>query len=170
MHGHSHHQTLVIHKTSVFSYWPIALLYTLAIVLAYIAKIFYPQAMFMSQLMGFIIALFGLIKLNDVAGFAKSFAKYDPLAARSSLYAKVYPFIEIILGGIFILQVLMVPATIVTLLIYTSTLYGAWRSLYSKEKLHCACVGTYFKLPLSQVSITESLIMIAMSVYMLVCL
>ena len=32
----------------------------------------------MSHFMGFVLVFFGLIKLNDVQGFAEGFAKYDP--------------------------------------------------------------------------------------------
>jgi hypothetical protein len=166
MNEHTHKPTLRIHKPSIFSYWPIVLLYVLAGIFAFGMTRLHVHAVFMVQLMGFIIFFFGLIKMNDPKGFATSFAKYDPFAKFSSLYAKLYPFIEILLGSIFIFQILLLPTTVVTFVVYIVTLYGAWKSITSKEELYCACVGTYFKLPLSKVSIVESSIMVGMCIYM----
>jgi len=39
--------------------------------------------------------------------------------------------------------------------------------LRKKEQLHCVCLGTYFKLPLSTVTIIEAGFMIVMCVWML---
>ena len=131
---------------------------------------YHPAPDFMSHFMGFVLVFFGLIKLNDVRGFADAFAMYDPIAKRFSLYGKVYPYIEVVLGVLFILQFLVLYSTLVTLSIYGASLYGAVKSLLNKEELHCVCLGTYFKLPLSRVTIIESVFMIGMSVWMLVML
>ena len=79
----------------------------------------------------------------------------------------MYPFLEIALGILFILQLLIVPATFITLFIYSASLYGALMSLRKNEALHCVCLGTYFKLPLSTVTIVEAGFMIVMCVWML---
>ncbi len=118
--------------------------------------------------MGWVLVFFGVIKLSDVVGFAEGFAKYDPLAKQSIVYAQVYPFLEITLGVLFILQLLILPATLITLFIYSASLYGALQSMMKKETLHCVCLGTYFKLPLSTVTIIEASFMILMCVWMLV--
>jgi len=124
----------------------------------------------MSHFMGFVLVFFGLIKLSDIAGFAHGFTQYDPFAKRSLTYAQAYPFIEILLGVLFISQLLILPATLVTLVVYGASLWGALQSLLKKESLHCVCLGTYFKLPLSTVSIIESGFMIVMCVWMLAML
>lgn len=118
--------------------------------------------------MGWVLVFFGVIKLSDVVGFAEGFAKYDPLAKQSIVYGQVYPFLEITLGVLFILQLLILPATLITLFIYSASLYGALQSMMKKETLHCVCLGTYFKLPLSTVTIIEASFMILMCVWMLV--
>jgi hypothetical protein len=118
--------------------------------------------------MGWVLIFFGAIKLSDIVGFADGFAKYDPLAKHSIVYAQVYPFIEIVLGVLFILQLLILPATVITLFIYCASLYGALQSLKKKETLHCVCLGTYFKLPLSTVTIIEATFMVGMCLWMLV--
>jgi acid stress-induced BolA-like protein IbaG/YrbA len=118
--------------------------------------------------MGWVLIFFGAIKLSDVVGFADGFAKYDPLAKRSIIYAQVYPFLEITLGALFILQLLILPVTLITLFIYSASLYGALQSMMKKESLHCVCLGTYFKLPLSTVTVIEASFMIVMCIWMLV--
>lgn len=170
--NHDHHKLHIINteKTSLFSYWPLVLIYVLSLGLALFSVRYHPSPDLMSHFMGFVLVLFGLIKLNDVKGFAEGFAKYDPIAKRFSTYGKIYPYLEVVLGVLFILQLLILPVTLVTLGIYGASLYGAIKSLLNKEELHCVCLGTYFKLPLSRVTIIESVFMIGMSVWMLVML
>lgn len=157
-------------QSSLFSYWPLVLIYVISFGLALMSVRYHPNPDLMSHFMGFVIALFGLIKLHDVKGFAEEFAKYDPIAKRFSLYGRIYPYVEVVLGVLFILQLFVLFATLVTLVIYGASLYGAVRSLRNKEELHCVCLGTFFKLPLSKVTIIESVFMIGMSVWMLVML
>lgn len=154
--------------TSAFAYWPIALIYVIAtLVSVYTVKWhIYPD--YMSHLMGWVLVFFGLIKLGDVVGFANGFAQYDPLAKHSIVYAQVYPFLEITLGILFILQLLILPATLITLFMYGASLYGALQSMVKKETLHCVCLGTYFKPPLSTVTIIEATFMILMCIWMLI--
>ncbi len=165
----THHEVHVHNssKVTVWSYWPIAGIYLLSLLFALYTIQFHVYPDYMSHLMGFVLVLFGIIKISDIAGFAKGFALYDPLAKRSDTYAQVYPFLEIALGILFILQLLIIPATLITLFIYSASLYGALQSLRKKEALHCVCLGTYFKLPLSTVTILEAGFMIAMCAWML---
>ncbi len=170
-HHHSTNSPVKIHHaapTSIWSYWPIALLYIVAAVVSVYSAQFHMYPDYMSHLMGWVLVFFGLIKLTDVVGFADGFAKYDPLAKRSITYAQSYPFLEITLGILFILQLLILPATLITLFIYSASLYGAIKSLMKKESLNCVCLGTYFKLPLSTVTIIEATFMIVMCLWMLV--
>ena len=170
-HHQSENSEVRIHHaapTSIWSYWPIALIYAIAALVSLYTVAWHMYPDYMSHLMGWVLVFFGLIKLSDVVGFAKGFAKYDPLAQQSLVYAQVYPFLEITLGILFILQVLILPATLITLFIYSASLYGALQSLVKKESLHCVCLGTYFKLPLSTVTIIEATFMILMCLWMLV--
>lgn len=155
-------------STSVWAYWPIALIYLIAALVSLYTIEWHSYPDYMSHLMGWVLIFFGIIKLSDVVGFADGFAKYDPLAKQSVVYAQVYPFLEITLGVLFILQLLILPATLITLFIYSASLYGALQSILKKETLHCVCLGTYFKLPLSTITIIEASFMIMMCVWMLV--
>ena len=170
-HHQSPHNAVKIHHagpTSVWAYWPIATIYIVAGLISIYSVQWHSYPDYMSHLMGWVLIFFGVIKLSDVVGFAEGFAKYDPLANRSQTYAQVYPFLEITLGILFILQLLILPATLITLFIYSASLYGALKSMMNKEQLHCVCLGTYFKLPLSTVTIIEATFMIVMCIWMLV--
>lgn len=170
-HTATNNQEVRIHNTAkvpIWSYWPIALLYVVAALVSIYSAQWHAFPDYMSHLMGWVLVFFGLIKLTDVVGFADGFAKYDPLAKRSITYAQSYPFLEITLGILFILQLLILPATLITLFIYSASLYGALQSMMKKETLHCVCLGTYFKLPLSTVTIIEATFMILMCIWMLV--
>jgi hypothetical protein len=170
-----HHQSVPsgvkIHhaaKAGVLAYWPIATIYVIAAIVSLYTVEWHLYPDYMSHLMGWVLICFGVIKLSDVVGFANGFAKYDPLARRSVVYAQVYPFLEITLGILFILQLLIFPTTFITLFIYSASLYGALQSMMKKETLHCVCLGTYFRLPLSNVTIIEASFMILMCLWMLV--
>jgi len=45
---------------------------------------------------------------------------------------------------------------------------GVIQSVLDKKKIRCACLGAFFKLPMSTVTIIEDLLMVAMAVFMLV--
>lgn len=152
---------------SNFSYWPIIGIYSLSAFLVYFTSKFQTNPDYMASMMGFVLFLFGLIKLGDVRGFAKAFSKYDPIAKRLSFYAIAYPFIEIFLGILFITQLFLLPVTLITLVIYSASFYGAIVTLLKKEDHPCVCLGTYFKLPFSKVTLSESIFMNGMSVWML---
>lgn len=169
-HTSHNHSAVHIHSaapTSIWSYWPIGAIYVVSLLCAFYTVQWHVYPDYMSHVMGFVLILFGIIKLSDITGFAQGFSQYDPLAKNSVVYAQTYPFIEIALGVLFILQLLIIPATLVTLFIYSASLYGAIQSLRKKEYLHCVCLGTYFKLPLSTVTIIEAGFMIVMCIWML---
>jgi len=170
-HSSQNNTKVYMHRIAsarIWSYWPIGAIYLVSLVFALYTVQFHVYPDYMSHVMGFVLILFGVIKLSDIAGFAHSFRQYDPLAKQSVTYAQTYPFIEITLGILFILQLFVIPATLITLFIYSASLYGAIVSVRKKESLRCVCLGTYFKLPLSSVTLIEAGFMIVMCLWMLV--
>ena len=100
----------------------------------------YSMDRFMHLFMGLFLLQFSALKLFDVRGFAKGFAKYDLLAMRSRPYGLIYPFLELTLalgylaGG--------------AIWIYMFRAYGwalCWcyivRNLIGIIRLFCAAVG-----------------------------
>lgn len=121
----------------------------------------------MLDFMGLFYVVFSFFKILDLKGFPSSFAMYDPLAARFSIYGKFYPFIELGLGLMFLMRFELTIALIVTLIILGITTIGVTRSLLNKKQIDCACLGTALKLPMTQATFIENTIMIVMAIIML---
>lgn len=126
---------------------------------------FFNKEIFMNHLMaGFFIGL-SFFKFLDLNAFSESFSSYDPIAQRWLGYGKIYPFIELMLGLLFISGKFLLLANITTILVLSLTTYGVYLRLQSKSKFQCACLGTTFSLPLSNVTIAENIVMIVMAIY-----
>lgn len=124
--------------------------------------------LFMNHIMaGFFIGL-SFFKFLDLKAFSESFSSYDPLAQRWLFYGKAYPFVELLLGLLFIAGRGLGFANTATAIVLTLTTYGVYKRLKSKSKFQCACLGTSFNLPLSNVTITENLVMILMALVNLI--
>ena len=122
---------------------------------------------FMIDFMGLFFVVFSFFKFLDYKGFLSVFAQYDPLAKRIALYAKIYPFIEVFLGLMLFFRWQLNFAFIVTILILSITTVGVIYALLDKNKINCACLGTALKLPMTEATLIENLIMLVMSVAML---
>lgn len=122
---------------------------------------------FMSSFMGGFFLIFGGFKLLDVKGFAHGFQTYDLIAQRIHLYGRAYPFIEILLGFMFLLQVASRQASIAALFISLVGVIGVGIKLRKHEQIQCVCLGTIFDLPLTNITLFENLIMAVMAIGML---
>ena len=107
--------------------------------------------------------LFSFFKLLDLKGFKDSFAQYDPLAKKSRLYGQIYPFIETLLGILFLLQKALLFSLLTTVLIFLITSYGVIKSLINGNNITCACLGTTLKLPMTEATLIENILMITMA-------
>lgn len=122
---------------------------------------------FMIDFMGLFFMVFSFFKFLDYKGFPFAFAQYDPLAKRSSFYGKVYPFIETFLGLMLLLRWQLNFVFIATIVILSITTIGVIYSLFDKKKINCACLGTALKLPMTEATLIENMIMLVMAVTML---
>lgn len=116
---------------------------------------------------GFFI-VFSFFKFLDLKGFANSYAMYDLLAKRVNIYGFVYPFVELALGIAFLTNFEPQITYITTIVVMGFSSLGVIQSVLDKKKIRCACLGAFFKLPMSTVTIIENLLMVAMAVFMLV--
>lgn len=123
---------------------------------------------FMLDFMGLFYIVFSFFKLLDLKGFPESFKIYDPLAKAIPVYAWVYPFIEVVLGLMFLTRMEIPLALIITLLILGITTIGVTKSLLNKKSIQCACLGTALKLPMTKATFIENSIMIVMAIIMLI--
>lgn len=123
---------------------------------------------FMLDFMGLFYIVFSFFKLLDLKGFPDSFGMYDPLAKAIPAYGWIYPFIEVVLGLMFLTRFQIDIALIITLIVLGITTVGVTRTLLSKKTIQCACLGTALKLPMTKATFIENSIMIVMAVIMLI--
>jgi len=121
----------------------------------------------MLDFMGLFYVVFSFFKFLDIKGFKTSFAMYDPLAGAVPAYGYVYPFIELVLGLMFLMRLQIAIALVLTIVILGITTVGVTRSLLSKKEIQCACLGTALKLPMTEATFIENAIMIIMAFIML---
>lgn len=122
---------------------------------------------FMLDFMGLFYIVFSFFKLLDLKGFPESFRMYDPLAKTMPVYGWVYPFIEVVLGLMFLMRIQIPLALITTLIVLGITTIGVTKTLLDKKSIQCACLGTALKLPMTKATFIENSIMIIMAIIML---
>jgi len=122
---------------------------------------------FMLDFMGLFYIVFGFFKMLDLKGFPESFKMYDPLAKRLPVYGWIYPFLETALGVMFLIRFEVNIALIMTLVVLGITTFGVTKTLLEKKSIRCACLGTSLKLPMTEATLIENTIMIAMAALML---
>ena len=121
----------------------------------------------MYDFMGLFYIVFSLFKFLDLKNFSPAFTKYDPIANKIPFYSTIYPFIETLLGLMFLNRIELFLALVLTLIILSATSFGVLRILIRKEKIQCACLGTAIKLPMTTVTLIENSIMIVMAAWMI---
>ena len=122
----------------------------------------------MLDFMGLFYIVFSFFKMLDLKGFPDSFRMYDPLAKRVPVYANIYPFIETILGLLFLMRFEINIALIATIIVLGITTVGVTKTLLDKKAIRCACLGTALKLPMTEATFIENAIMLVMAVLMLI--
>lgn len=122
---------------------------------------------FMLDFMGLFYIVFSFFKMLDLKGFPESFKMYDPLAKRIPLYGWLYPFIETVLGLMFLMRFEVDIALVITLIVLGTTTIGVLKTLLDKKLIRCACLGTALKLPMTEATLIENTIMMAMAILML---
>jgi hypothetical protein len=121
----------------------------------------------MNNMMGSILLVFGSLKLIDLRKFSVIFSKYNLISKHVPYYSYLYPFIEIILAfTLFCRYSLNIVYGLIIILMIIS-LASVSISLYRGQVLRCGCLGSFFHLPLSYVTISENVVMLLMSFYQL---
>ena len=122
----------------------------------------------MLDFMGLFYIVFSFFKMLDLKGFPESFRMYDPLAKRLPIYGRIYPFIETGLGLMLLIRYEVKIALIITLFVLGVTTIGVTKTLLDKKSIRCACLGTVLKLPMTEATFIENIIMIVMAISMLI--
>ena len=117
----------------------------------------------MGDLMAGYFLLFGALKVVNRQAFAKAYARYDLIAGRSAAYAAAYPFLEVAIGIIYLIS----PASLLlNLFVVVLMLEKGWsvrQAIGRGQNLQCACLGGFFSIPISKVTVFEDLLMAFMA-------
>lgn len=117
----------------------------------------------MNQFMAGFFLVFSAFKLLDIHGFAEGYATYDLLAKHWYTYGYIYPFLELSLGILYLMQWLPTTTQIATILIMGFSSLGVINALLKKQDFQCACLGTILKVPLSSITLIEDLTMVVLA-------
>ena len=116
------------------------------------------------------MCVLAIMKLRDLSSFTTGFVQYDMVAKRYVPYGYFYPFVEGGAGALMIAGLLTWFAAPLALIVATN-----WRDFRFQSCLHrkarpgmCLCRRVGSSVPLGFISLTENLMMIAMSIWMIV--
>jgi len=163
--------TAPVETTPLKAYYPIFLIagfITIVTLINNISAQGFNVTSWMNQFMAGFFLVFSAFKLLDVRGFAEGYATYDLLAKRWHTYGLIYPFLELGLGLLYLLQ--WIPATthVFTIVLMGFSSLGVLQSLAKKQTIRCACLGTVLNVPLSSITLTEDGLMVVMAGMMLI--
>ena len=121
----------------------------------------------MLDFMGLFYIIFSFFKILDIKGFSMSFKMYDPFAKKAPIYASIYPFIEVLLGVMFLTRYEVNIALAITVIVLGVTTIGVTQTLLNKRAIKCACLGTTLNLPMTEATFIENALMIIMALILL---
>ena len=157
--------------TSIAEYWPLFALTAVSGLAGFaIASGVDAVTMtaFMHGFMGVFLVIFALLKIFNLKGFKRGFTMYDLLAKRVKAYAFVYPFIELALGLAYFAFFMPAATYIATIVVFAFGTLGVLSALRDGLDIDCPCMGSILSVPLSTVTLTEDLAMVAMAIMLLV--
>lgn len=106
--------------------------------------------------LGSSLLVFGGFKLISYESFLQVFPRYDPLAAKYSWYAHLYPIIEVLLGIFYILDIAPGLRYVVTFVMLAFGLVGMVTNLDRQgPSTQNTWLGSVFRLPMSTAILFE---------------
>ena len=147
------------------TYWPLILIgvFISAMAAGVCWKTDGTMATWMEAFMGGFFIVFSFFKFLDLNGFAASYRSYDLLAKTLPAYAYIYPFLELGLGWAWAFWGGTFAVALSTVALMGFSAIGVIFAVSRKQHIQCACLGTVFNLPMSTVTISEDLLMVAMA-------
>jgi hypothetical protein len=121
----------------------------------------------MRHFMAGFFLVFSFFKMLDVPAFATSYSSYDWVAKRFFGWGLAYPFVELALGVLFLIEFNPLITNGLAFVVMSVSTVGVVQSLMAKRRFQCACLGAVFNLPMSTVTLFEDVLMVAMSGLML---
>ena len=121
----------------------------------------------MRHFMAGFFLVFSFFKMLDVPAFAASYSSYDIVARRWLGWGYAYPFVELALGLLFLINFNPLITNALTFIVMGVSTIGVVQSLLAKRRFQCACLGAVFNLPMSNITLFEDVLMVVMSGAML---
>lgn len=121
----------------------------------------------MRHFMAGFFLVFSFFKFLNLKAFSKAYSGYDIVAKQWKAYGLIYPFIELALGILYLINYNPLITNTITLFVMGVSTIGVVESLMNKRQIQCACLGAVFDLPMSTVTLIEDLLMVAMAAFML---
>ncbi len=155
------------------AYWPLIVVVSLLLLVTVVLSLqdsslgLFAWPRTMSYFMAGFFLVFSGFKLLDLKGFAQGYSTYDLLAKRVFSYGYLYPFIELSLGLCYILFWRMGIVNVATLIVMGFSGLGVLMAVMKRRQIQCACLGTIFKLPLTNITLVEDFGMALMAGLML---
>jgi hypothetical protein len=122
---------------------------------------------FMQYFMAGYFLLFGALKVSNWSAFVRSYRKYDWLAARSKTYSWLYPALEVLLGFAYYFDIWPFWLNLFVLALMTEKGISVFLAIKAKRISKCACLGGWFAIPITYVTVFEDFMMAAMAALML---
>lgn len=166
-HNQHHHEPA---KSGIKAYWPLILVLLfvtgLTLHLGWVRGGFDWKNL-MLDFMGFFFMAFAFFKLLDVKAFADAYRSYDIPTKLWPTWGYIYPFVELSFGLLLLHRIELFWTNVAIVVVLGASIIGVIQSVMQKRKIKCACLGTGFNLPMTQVTIIEDAAMILMAVFML---
>lgn len=124
----------------------------------------------MKYTMGIFLFIFAIPKIFNIPQFVEIFSKYDLLATVFQPYGYIYPFIELSIAFLLLFETnsKKLKNTYYALIILMSLNFiSVLKQVVLGNSLTCGCFGSLLEIPLSYVSLFESIIMILMAFYLI---
>ena len=121
----------------------------------------------MLDFMGLFFMAFAFFKLLDVKAFADAYRSYDLPTKIWSKWGYIYPFVELSFGLLLLHRIELFWTNIAIIIVLSLSIIGVIQSVMQKRQIKCACLGTGFNLPMTEVTIIEDATMIGMALLML---
>ena len=152
-------------KEKFLTYLPLGVVTLFAVILALV--FFEMKGAFLYLFMGFFLVIFSLFKWIDIQAFMSAFNEYDLISKKFKPYLWIFPSLELILGLNYLAGACLMIGNVLVVVMMGINAISIGKALYQKKKIFCACLGGAIKLPLSKVSLFETLVMLVMAAYMI---
>ena len=116
---------------------------------------------------GFFI-VFSSFKLMDLQGFAQGYFTYDLLAKKVFWYGYLYPFIELAFGLLMLMSLGGKALLLLEIIVMAFSGLGILFKMLKKEKINCVCLGTFLKVPLTNITLLEDFGMAALALILFI--